>query len=218
MFGIPSIAMLVFAKAGFHLAKKRKLLPKGFYHRLSLDSIRAGDFDAAVEYNALARQKDPYYEKAQVVHDLLRMNRDACVEEIRAKAEHHMLEIGRLTLEKKSRLEQLKQLQNQKRTLKWRVFTLVVFFLVLASLVWALGIRFHFNNYLWLAPALLAGILLLYLGQRALVSTRCLIQEKEDQARNAPSLLKELNRDMEYHRQTLRKLGEEMLKIRAKLI
>ena len=218
MFSLPSIAMIVVTKAGYHLAKKRKLLPKGVYHLLSLDSIKAGDFEMAVEYNALARQKDPDYEKAQVVHDLLRMNRDARVEEIRAKVEHHMLEIAQLSLEKKSRQEQVKQLLNHNRTLKWRVFTLVTLFFALAGTVWSLGIRFHFTDYLWLAPALFSGILLLYLGQRAFVGARQLIHEKEDKAIDNKIFLKQLNRDTELHRKTIRKLGEEMLQIRAKVI
>jgi len=218
MFGLSSIAMIIVTKAGYHLAKKRKLLPKGVYHRLSLDSLKVGNFDAAAQYNALAREKDPDYEKAQVVYDLLRMNRDARVEEIRAKAEHHMLEIGRLSLAKKSRLKQLKQLQNHKRTLWWRLFTLVVLFLAFADIVWTLGIRFHFTNYLWLVPALFSGILLVNLGQRAIASARFFIQEKEDRAQDVRSFLNKINHDTAYHRHTLRKLGEEMLQVRTKLI
>jgi hypothetical protein len=218
MFGIPSVAVVIFAKAGLHLAKRQKWLPKNFYHRLSLDSLRSGDFEAAAKYNALARQKDPAYEKAQVVHDLLRMNRDAHLEEIRAKAEQHMFAISRLRLEKKNRLARLQRYHHRKRELKWRGFALAIVLLLLIISVQILGIRFHFKNSWWLIPALASGVLILFLGQRAVGSARECLQNEENLAQEVRSSLKELNHEMTHHRHRLQVLGAEMIKIRAKTV
>lgn len=218
MFGIPSVAMVVLAKAGLYLARKQKWLPKNFYHRLSLDSMRAGDFDAAAEYNALARQKDPQYEKAQVVHDLLRMNQDAHFEEIRAKAERHMLAIGRLRIEKKAMLNQLRTLRRHKIALKWRGIVIAVLLLVLSSFALICGIRFHFKDYLWLAPALTSGVLIFFLGQRAIGNARELILNEEKQIQEIRSSLRELFRETQHHRLRLRILGEKMAKVHTKAV
>lgn len=218
MFGVPSAAIILLGKTGFYLARKQKWLPKTVYHRLSLDSLKAGDFDGAAKYNALALQKDPNYEKAQVVHDLLRMNRDAHIEDIRASAEQHMLEISRLRLEKRAKLERLKILQYQKTLLKLRALIFLLLLLFTVGFVWVVDIQFQFDDYLWFLPAFISLLLFLYLGQRAVKSAREIILNGEQFTQEIRSYLRDLDINTAQHRQSLKELGEEMVKMRTKIL
>ena len=215
IFSIPSVIVVALAKTGLYVAKKQKWLPKNFYHRLSLDSLRQGDFEAAVKYNSLARQKDPDYEKALIVYDLLRMNRDAHLEEIRSKAEEHMLEIWRLRQQKQKNLKQLKYLNSRKQQTKQGLILIFLVAVIIFSVSFTLDIQLKFQNLLWIIPALFSILFFLYITNRALKNSRDLLKDNLRKIREIKLFDLDFENKIMYHEQALKKLGEDMIQIQA---
>ena len=74
---LASIAIVAATKLGFKVAEKKKWLPKSIYHQLALDKMQHGELFDAMRLNEIALQKNPNYEKALIVKDLIAMRRDA---------------------------------------------------------------------------------------------------------------------------------------------
>jgi len=74
---ISSILTAGLLKIGYKIAENKKWLPKSIYHRLSLKKIKEGDLKQAVYFNSVAIKKNPDYENALIVRDIISMQKDA---------------------------------------------------------------------------------------------------------------------------------------------
>lgn len=99
--GLTTIALTA-TRLAYHLAEKKRWLPGGAYHRLSVDRLKAGDLDEAERLNRLALQRKPRHEKAQVVRDLIAMRRDATTAEIQKRLDDEQLRIDALQAERQT--------------------------------------------------------------------------------------------------------------------
>lgn len=70
----------VLARYGLQHAHRKNWLPKNHYQRKALECLKADDISGAIEHNTVARRKDPDYEEAMVVRELILMRLDTEIE------------------------------------------------------------------------------------------------------------------------------------------
>lgn len=99
---VPGLTTLVLAatRLAYRMAEKKRWLPGGAYHRLSVDSLKTGDLDEAERLNRLALERKPRHGKALVVRDLIAMRRDASTAELRRQLDEEQLRIRDLQAER----------------------------------------------------------------------------------------------------------------------
>ncbi|NOY59911.1 MAG: hypothetical protein GXO75_13425, partial [Calditrichaeota bacterium] len=100
-------SLLAVSKIGVKIAEKKKWMPAGYYHRLSLQKLKQGDLGSAEKFNTIAINKSPDDEGALVVRDLISMRRDADARDI----------MNRIVAEE----EQIIQLENRKKQNRLRI-------------------------------------------------------------------------------------------------
>jgi len=97
--GLTTLALTV-SRLAYRLAEKKRWLPGGAYHRLSVDSLKTGDLDEAERLNRLALERKPRHGKALVVRDLIAMRRDASTAKLRRQIDEEQLRIRELQTER----------------------------------------------------------------------------------------------------------------------
>jgi hypothetical protein len=97
--GLTTIALAV-TRLAYRLAEKKRWLPGGAFHRMSVDQLKAGDLDEAERLNRLALERKPQHNKALVVRDLIAMRRDASTAELRKKLDEEQERIRVLQAER----------------------------------------------------------------------------------------------------------------------
>lgn len=121
---IPGLTTLALAttRLAYRLAEKKRWLPGGAYHRLSLDQLKSGDLDEAERLNRLALERNPGHSKAQVVRDLIAMRRDASTAELQHKIDEEQQQIRALQTERLScrwTLTKAERSRQRKRLTAW---------------------------------------------------------------------------------------------------
>lgn len=74
---IAAYTVIALSKLGIKFAENKKWLPAGYYHKKSVEQLKSGDIQGAIEYNYTAIKKNPESEKAQVVKELISMQQDS---------------------------------------------------------------------------------------------------------------------------------------------
>jgi hypothetical protein len=140
---VPGLTTLVLAatRLVYHLAEKRRWLPGGAYHRLSVDRLKSGDLDEAERLNRLALQRKPTHGKALVVRDLIAMRRDAATAALLGRVAEEKAKISALQEE---RLAFRRELARSGRRL--RRSRLLTWLLVPAAAVAALASGFAISQ------------------------------------------------------------------------
>jgi len=100
-------SLLAVSKIGVKIAERKKWMPAGYYHRLSLQKLKQGDLRGAEKFNITALHKNPDDEGVLVVRDLIAMRRDVDAREI----------MNRIIAEE----EQIIQLQDRKKQNRLRI-------------------------------------------------------------------------------------------------
>ena len=100
-------SLLAVSKIGVKIAERKKWMPAGYYHRLSLQKLKQGDLRGAEKFNTIAINKSPDDEGALVVRDLIAMHRDVNARDI----------MNRIVVEE----EQIIQLENRKKQNRLRM-------------------------------------------------------------------------------------------------
>ena len=77
LVNIAAYAVLALSKVGLKVAENKKWLPSGYYHKKSVEQLKNGDIQRATDYNDTAMKKNPDSEKAQVIKELISMERDS---------------------------------------------------------------------------------------------------------------------------------------------
>lgn len=124
---VSSILTAGLVKIGYKFAEKKKWLPKSIYHRLSLKKIREGDLKQALYFNSVAIKKNPEYENALIVRDIISMQNDAKsdrIKEMIRSEEDHIQALISLKNENKKKLKE--QLDRNKMLKVIFIFLLLV--------------------------------------------------------------------------------------------
>jgi len=69
----------VLARYGLQHASRKNWLPKNHYQRNAMECLKRDDISGAIKNNAIVRRKDPDYEEAQIVRELILMWLDTSV-------------------------------------------------------------------------------------------------------------------------------------------
>ena len=134
---LSSLAVIVATKLGFKLAERKKWLPASVYHQLAVNKLRQGDLQATIHLNEITLKKNPRHEKAQVVKDLIAMQRDALLRHLMADIEQEKEFIRELQLANLSVSRQLNHLQKScylNKFIPW-MFLFANFFVYFSSYV-----------------------------------------------------------------------------------
>ncbi len=126
--GLTTLALTA-TRLAYHLAEKKRWLPGGAYHRLSVDRLKAGDLDEAERLNRLALQRKPKHHRALVVRDLIAMRRDATTAEIQKRLDDEQLRIDALQAERQTcrwTLARGERRRRHKRLAGWLLIPLAV--------------------------------------------------------------------------------------------
>ncbi len=97
--GLTTLALTA-TRLAYHLAEKKRWLPGGAYHRLSMARLKSGDLDEAERLNGLALQRKPTHGKALVMRDLIAMRRDAATAALRRRVAEEQSKISALQEER----------------------------------------------------------------------------------------------------------------------
>lgn len=84
---ITSILSSVLARYGISTAQRNNWLPKNHYQRKALDCLKMDDIEGAITNNRVVRQKDPGYEEAQIIQEMILMWLDNRIRVIQEKTE-----------------------------------------------------------------------------------------------------------------------------------
>lgn len=103
-----SILSTVLAKYGLQHADQKKWLPKNHYQRKAIECLKKSDIAGAIDNNVVVLRKDPDYEEAQIVRELILMSLDTEMENLDEAIQKNTAEIE--TLEKSLRTIQLKHI------------------------------------------------------------------------------------------------------------
>ncbi len=152
--GLTTLALTV-TRLAYHLAEKKRWLPGGAYHRLSVDRLKAGDLDEAERLNRLALRRKPKHRQALVIRDLIAMRRDAATAALRVRVAE---EKSRISALQEERLACRRELARSDRRL--RRSRLLTWLLVPAAAAAALATGFAISQ-VGLPPwsRILAGLL-----------------------------------------------------------
>jgi len=105
---ITSLLSSVLARYGIHHAQRKNWLPKNHYQHKALECLKSGDIVQAIEHNRTVRRKDPGYEEAQIVRELILMWFDNKIRPLEKKSAADLEKITALKNE-------LNNLENSKR-------------------------------------------------------------------------------------------------------
>ena len=135
---------------GIKLAERYQWLPKDLYHRKSLDKLKEGDLKQAAEYNRIALQKKPDFEKALVLKDIIAMKRDISLNRLDQKIQYHENILIAL-MQRQEKIE--KSIKNQKWYSFFSFFISVVFILsfLTAGALTLIKLKFQTNLH-WFWP------------------------------------------------------------------
>lgn len=153
---VSSALVSAIARVGFKLADRYEWLPKDIYHRKSLDALKTGNLEQAAQYNRIALRKNPDYEKALIMQDIIFMKRDASLNSLNKKILYH--EQSLLTL-----IQRQAKIKKSIKSIKWitRIQVIVSILFILACLftfgLTALQLNSQ-NNLHWIWPVLSAGL------------------------------------------------------------
>ncbi|MFC1557414.1 hypothetical protein ACFL5L_05465 [candidate division KSB1 bacterium] len=70
---LTGIISSILARYGIHHADRNNWLPKNHYQKKALDALKHNDIEGAIENNRITRGKDPDYQEAQILRDLIMM-------------------------------------------------------------------------------------------------------------------------------------------------
>ena len=132
---LSSLAFIAVTKLGLKVAEKKKWLPAGVYHQLTMEKLRQGDLRQAIRLNEIALQKDPDLEKALVVKDLIAMRRDALLHHVLKDLEQEknaIREIQSKSLSISRELGRLRTVERMNKFAPW-VFLFLNIFTYLSS-------------------------------------------------------------------------------------
>jgi len=103
-----SILSTVLAKYGLKHAAQKNWLPKNHYQRKAIECLKKSDISGAIDNNVVVLRKDPDYEEAQIVRELILMSLDTEMENLDAAIQKNTTEIE--ILKKSLRTIQLKHI------------------------------------------------------------------------------------------------------------
>jgi hypothetical protein len=122
--GLTSLAVAV-SRLAYRLAEKRRWLPGGAYHRMSVDRLKAGDLEEAERLNRLALARAPGHGKAQVVRDLIAMRRDASAAALGRRIDEERRRVRGLQAECRARRLRVARIERRRRRKRWSAWLLV---------------------------------------------------------------------------------------------
>ncbi|MDZ7725834.1 MAG: hypothetical protein U5R06_24165 [candidate division KSB1 bacterium] len=187
---------------GSKLAERYEWLPKDIYHRKSLDKLKEGDLQQAAVYNRIALRKNPDFEKALVLRDIISMKRDVSLNSIDQQIQHHEQILLNL-MQRQGKVENL--LKNQHRLSRFCIFITVSFVVLLFSALITLFIKFRSPAlFSWFWPitlSLLAGT-----SGYFFFSLPSLRLSQDLKTREHASTLNALEKEIQHHSQKLRRL------------
>ena len=96
---IAAYTILALSKLGLKVAENKKWLPSGYYHKKSVEQLKNGDIRRATNYNDTAIKKNPDSEKAQVIKELISMQRDSQLQAFQRQIENEEKNIQMLNQE-----------------------------------------------------------------------------------------------------------------------
>ena len=212
---LSSVAIIAATKLGFKLAEKKKWLPAGLYHQLTLEKLKQGDLQNAVRLNEITLEKKPDHEKAQIVQDLIAMRRDTLLSQILQNIKLEKSAIRDIHEESRRisrRLYRLKTTEYLSKFAPW-VFLFVNIFTYLFSYV----LIVVYNNQI--AGSLLGGFavvcsLLLFFHFRRFneVNIQCGLQAQE-----LTSAQKSMAKELVIRNRRLRQLQSQLSRTRYQL-
>jgi len=88
-----SILSTVLAKYGLQRAAQKNWLPKNHYQRKAIECLKNSDISGAIDNNMVVLRKDPDYEEAQIVRELILMSLDTEMENLDAAIRKNTTEI-----------------------------------------------------------------------------------------------------------------------------
>ncbi|MBN1560560.1 hypothetical protein JW998_09935 [candidate division KSB1 bacterium] len=134
---LSSLAVILATRLGLKLAEKKKWLPAGVYHQLAINKLKYGDLQDAIRLNEIALEKSPRHEKAQVVKDLIAMQRDALLGHLMTDIEREkgfIRELQTTSMSISRQLSRLRRSSSLSKFIPW-LFLFGNFFAYLASFV-----------------------------------------------------------------------------------
>jgi len=119
-------SLLAVSKLSVKFAEKKKWLPSGYYHRLSMQRLKEGDLKAAQKFNTIALDKSPENEGALVVRDLITMRRDVDVRKLLTRIDSEEERILQIKNQKKRNQKKMRHVAGSDRWQKIIMSMLVI--------------------------------------------------------------------------------------------
>ena len=137
LVSLSTAALILAGKLGLNVAEKKKWLPSAYYHKKSVEKLKAGDVGTAQWYNDIALNMRPDNEKALVMRDLISMKHESRVKKIKNHITERFLRLQDIETGIDGATNQLKKVRLKKVLLRCASPLAVIFILAVTILLLA---------------------------------------------------------------------------------
>jgi hypothetical protein len=135
LVSLSTAALILAGKLGLNVAEKKKWLPSAYYHKKSVEKLKAGDVGKAQWYNDMALNARPDNEKALVMRELISMKHESSMRKIRDYITGRLTKLEELKTSIYRTSRQLKKVRLKKALLKYVSPFAVIFIVAMTTLL-----------------------------------------------------------------------------------